>query len=221
LDWLHVLLANPGPGQEEQTKESIRLGKLRGVSEKQSYSQFAHMLFRNYKVLYRDRKGARNGLRHFEGAQTLADLCGGCYAGAVQIDSIPWHSQSLSKDELPLLILGDERTNQYTDLLRTYLEKRSVISVDGAGGSGHTSISDDNFFDRPWIKYKAKLIGMDIEKVRPQFSPIIVKPDGKITAAAMSVNVGGIPKVMYCVRGDNHLPGEDGRQKLAKLLARH
>lgn len=215
-DWLHVLLANPGIGLRIQTKDYVSSGKIKGVSDKISYSQFAHRLFRYYEEYFPRRKRLR-AIHHFRNARTLAKMSG--YAGGLQIDTIPWHSGTLrNKDRLPPLILEDELTNKYCNFLGDYLKKRSVICVDGAAGESHRSISKDDISKRPWIQFKAKLIGLDLEK-ETRFH-CIIKSNGKITAAAISQNIDGIAKVMYCVRGGNHLPADDGLAKLRKILGR-
>jgi hypothetical protein len=215
LKWLHVLSANPGEGLSIQRKSYVCAGKIEGVSDKVPYSQFAHRLFRKYEEFFPTRKDLKKGIGHFRSAQDLAELS--VYPGALQIDSVPWHSERLDvrhKDTLPSLIKNDRRTKQYCALLRDYLHDCAVISIDGARGRSEESISRDSF-NNEWMKFKADLIGMDIDNAT--FSPIL-KKGKKITAAAM--NVGGSAKVMYCVRGHNHLPGKDGLRALAKLLVK-
>jgi hypothetical protein len=215
-DWLHVLLANPGKGLTIQKRDYLRSEKMRGVSEKLPYSQFAHMVFRYYED-YFPKKKELSAIHHFRNARQLAALSG--YQGALQIESIPWHSQTLSnKDGLPARIVKDELTNRYCTLLRAYLKGRSVLSVDGAGGQSTSSISDANF-DGPWMRFKADLIGMDLGKAK--FHSVTKKvSNGKITAAAKSMRVGGAIKVMYCVRGHNHLKGKETLAKLQEILTR-
>jgi hypothetical protein len=215
-EWLHILLANPGRGLNIQKRNYLRSGKMRGVSEKIPYSQFAHMVYRYYEKYFPKRKEL-TAIHHFRNAQKLASLSG--YQGALEIESIPWHSKNLcNKDDLPSKIMKDEVTNRYCTLLRAYLKNRSVLTVDGAGGQSTSSISDAAF-DRPWMRFKADLIGMDIGKAK--FHAITEKAsNGKITAAAKSMRVGGVIKIMYCVRGHNHLKGKQTLAKLQEILTR-
>jgi hypothetical protein len=204
---LVVLLTNPGRTKPCQTRKAIRAGNG-PLSGSMQYQRGAKSLGDYYQQPGNLKATPR---RRIENLLSLSKAAG--FDGVMAVECCPFHSPSLpKKDQLLREFCNDQLLRSYAHLLEKYLRSRCVLIVSAV--STRSSLASTSKLS-DWLQWQTQRAGIDPRRSR--FEKLVVKAR-KVTAAALVHKSDGAIKVLVRMMGGNHLPGEEGRRRLAALM---
>jgi hypothetical protein len=182
---LYMLLTNPGEGMDFQKHTLVNAN---------SYEKFSNLSLKEYTSEYFMR-GAPNAYRRIQKSINLSEKLG--YNGLVNIETIPFHSESLNKNKALSVLKKSETLTSYSEELKHFLADKAVLIVSACGSK--KSIGLDTIKNSRWLMHQVNLAGIKIEELKMQ--PITIK-NNKVTSALFSHEQKHISLMM----GSNNLP---------------
>lgn len=186
---LYLLLTNPGSGMEFQHIDN---------RNESSYLDFSKRLAGIYTSNeFKNGKGSRNAYRRINKSLELSNYLG--FNSLVNIETIPFHSEILSKNKALEAIGKSYTLYSYQNVLKNHLVDKPVLIVSAC--SSKQSISKNTLSSSKWLNYQCDLANINIEKL--EMEPLTRKYD-KITSALFKNSTQH--KYIVVTMGSNNLP---------------
>jgi hypothetical protein len=184
---LYVLLTNPGSGMDFQHIDQHK---------EVQYHKFQEILSSVYTSdNFRKEKGSGPAYRRLMKSIEFAEELG--FNAVVNIETIPFHSETLSKSKALKAIKESWVLFAYQEALKFYLKEKSVLIVSACGSKD--TISKDSILKSNWLTYQCDLAGIPIDQLT--MKPLTTK-NNKITSALFSHQ----NKQLVLMMGSNNLP---------------
>lgn len=184
---LYVLLTNPGSGMDFQ-----HIDNHKDVD----YKKYQEILSTIYTSdAFRKEKGSAPAHRRLMKSIEFAEELG--YNAVINIETIPFHSETLSKAKALKTIKESWVLFAYQNTLKTYLKEKSILIVAACGSKD--SISSNTILKSKWLTYQCDLAGIPIAELT--MKPLTTK-NNKITSALFSHQ----NKHLVLMMGSNNLP---------------
>jgi hypothetical protein len=184
---LYILLTNPGSGMDFQ-----HISQHKNID----FNSFTSILSTVYtSETFKKQKGSGPAYRRLMKSTDFANHLG--FDGVVNIETIPFHSEKLSKPKALKSIRESYTLTTYQNALKFFLSEKPVLIV--AACSANDTISNKTIMNSEWLKYQCDLASIPINK-------LILKPfttkNNKITSALFSHQ----NKYLVLMMGSNNLP---------------
>jgi hypothetical protein len=184
---LYVLLTNPGSGMDFQHIDN---------QKEVNYHKFQDILRSIYtSEVFRKEKGAAPAFRRLMKSIEFAEELG--FNGVINIETIPFHSETLSKSKALKAIKESWILFAYQSALKIYLKEKAVLIVSACGSKD--TISKDTILKSNWLTYQCDLAGIPVNQL--VMKPLTIK-NNKITSALFSHQ----NKHLVLMMGSNNLP---------------
>lgn len=184
---LFVLLTNPGSGMDFQHIDQ---------HNEVQYHKFQEILSTVYTSdNFRKEKGSGPAYRRLMKSIEFAQELG--FNAVVNIETIPFHSETLSKSKALKVIKEAWVLFAYQEALKFYLKEKSVLIVSACGSL--ETISKETILKNKWLIYQCDLAGIPIERLK--MKPLTVK-NNKTSSALFSYQ----NKHLVLMMGSNNLP---------------
>jgi hypothetical protein len=184
---LYVLLTNPGSGIDFQRIDHHK---------EENYHQFQEILGAIYtSEAFRKEKGAAPAYRRLMKSIEFAEEMG--FNGVVNIETIPFHSETLSKSKALKAIKESDVLFTYQSALKIYLKEKAVLIVSACGSKD--TISKDTILKSNWLTYQCDLAGISVDHL---ISKPLTTKNSKITSTLFSHQ----NKHLVLMMGSNNLP---------------
>jgi hypothetical protein len=184
---LFVLLTNPGSGMDFQHIDNHK---------EVNYNKFQEILGTIYtSETFRNEKGAAPAYRRLIKSIEFAQKLG--YNGVVNIETIPFHSETLSKSKALKAIKESWVLFAYQNALKVYLKEKATLIVSACGSNA--TISINTISKSKWLTYQCDLAGIPLEQLN--MKPLTTK-NNKISSALFSHQ----NKHIVLMMGSNNLP---------------
>ena len=181
---LFVLHNNPGSGMDMQLKKQIK---------DKNYEALAHR-FGKYYLSDKFKNAGQAYRRIQDSIQFAKDKK---YSGVVNVETIPFHSNTLDKKKAISSIEKNEILKNYINTLREYLTDKPVLAL-SACYPLH-SINENNFKRSKWLRLQADVIGIDIKKSKMS---ALTNKGSKVTSALFQHD----NKFFILMMGSNNFP---------------
>ena len=203
---LIVLTTNPGGTMPHQLRDEV-LGGQGVINKSMTYAKASVALAAFYSTHLTG--PARQRIGAFQSVAGASD-----HTHVLQLECIPWHSSKLpDKSDLPDLFQADIALAEYSAALAEVLQAAAVLVISAV--SSRADLSSPKLPLSPWLAWQRDLVGLNPD--RAEMIPLIRKGE-KVTSAALVDRSGASPKALVLMQGGNHLPGEIGREPLARAL---
>lgn len=184
---LYIVLTNPGKGMDFQHISQHK---------KIDFNSFTSILSTVYTSdAFKNEKGSRPAYRRLMKSIDFAYHLG--FDGVINIETIPFHSEKLSKSKALKTIQESFILTTYQNALKIYLREKPVLIV--AACSATESISKKTIINSEWLKYQCDLASIPINELN--IKPLTTK-NNKITSALLS----HLNKNIVLMMGSNNLP---------------
>jgi hypothetical protein len=182
---LYILNINPGSGMDElQLRDKINEKKYNDVANR--FGEF--YLSENFK------KAGAAYRRNIRALQIASD---NGFDGFVNLETIPFHSNTLNKSLALIAVKEDPFLVEYITFLKEYLSDRCVLVV--AACSSKESITKETITNNNWLNFQRNCIGLNIKTSK--LTPLVTK-NNKVTAAIISDK----NKHILLMMGSNNFP---------------
>ncbi len=183
---LFLLLTNPGSGMDFQH-----------ISNHQStdFDQYQKVLKDVYTSTGFIDDGGRTAYHRLQKSLEWAKWWN--YSGLINVETIPFHSDTLDKKKALKAINTSEVVQEYTTNLKSYLKNKPVLIVSATGT--RTSIDKTNLINNKWLMYQLDLGNIDLDRLE---ETVITKKGNKITSMLFRQD----NKYIILMAGSNTLP---------------
>lgn len=182
---LYILNINPGSGMDDlQLRDAIIENKYNEVANR--FGDF--YLSDNFKIA---------GAAYRRNIRALQIARDNSFDGFVNLETIPFHSNTLNKLGTLNAVKSEPVLMEYTTLLKDFITDKCVVVV--AACSSKKSITKDTVSNNPWLDFQRDCIGLNLEISK--LTPLVIK-DNKITSALISDK----DKHILLMMGSNNFP---------------
>jgi hypothetical protein len=185
---LHMLLTNPGAAMEFQHRSDLP----------RDYQSFAAISQTVYLSEGFRREGGANAYRRLIKSLAFAEYLG--YDGLINVETIPFHSASLSKQKALQFSRSSSVLRRYQQELKAELNAQPVLMVAACGSKESISIGTLN--QSAWLTFQMDIAGINPDEL--EWEPLTRKGD-KVTSALFR----GRNKYIVLTMGSNNLPSLD------------
>lgn len=182
---LYILNINPGSGMDDL--------QLRDKLIEDKYDDVANRFGDFY--LSNDFKKAGAAYRRNIRALQIAEDNG--FNGFVNLETIPFHSNTLNKLRALEVVKSEPILIEYTALLKDFISDKCVVVV--AACSSRDSITKKTVSDNSWLNFQRDCIGLNLETSK--LTPLVIK-NNKVTSAIISDR----NKHILLMMGSNNFP---------------
>lgn len=186
---IYLLLTNPGSGMDFQHIENRSKGNYLDFSK-----QLAGIYTSNE---FKNGKGSRNAYRRIKKSLEFSNYLG--FNALINIETIPFHSEILSKHKALEAISKSYTLSSYQNVLKKHLEDKPVLIVSACNSK--QSISNNTIRASKWLSYQCDLANIKIENL--EMEPLTQR-ENKITSALFK-NAND-KKYIVLTMGSNNLP---------------
>lgn len=182
---LYILNINPGSGMDDlQLRDKLIEDKYNDVANR----------FGNFYLSDNFKKAGAAYRRNIRALQIAED---NGFNGFVNLETIPFHSNTLSKVSALKVVKSEPILIEYTALLKDFISDKCVVVV--AACSSKHSITKDTVSNNFWLNFQRDCIGLNLKTSK--LNPLIIK-DSKVTAAIISDK----NKHILLMMGSNNFP---------------
>jgi hypothetical protein len=184
---LYVLLTNPGSGmyfQHISNHENVDFKKFQGILSTIYTSDS-----------FRKGKGSAVAYRRLMKSIEFSNYLG--YNGVVNIETLPFHSNTLSKSKALKAIKKSITLSKYQIALKSFLNDKPILIVSACNSK--ESVSNNTILKSEWLKYQCELASIQIENLKMK---VLTTKNDKITSAIFSFR----NKHIVLMMGSNNLP---------------
>jgi len=185
---LYMLLTNPGSPMEFQHRSNAV----------ESYKDFAAI---SREVYFSNQFANEGGVNAQRRLNKSIDFCQYLdYSGLINVETIPFHSATLDKNEALELPLKSNMIREYQEQLKSFLMDKPVLIVSACRSdeSIHMGSIDQN----KWLTFQCDLANINTSKLKMKK---LTQKEDKTTSALFSDGVKHIVLTM----GSNNLPSLD------------
>ena len=182
---LYILNINPGSGMDDlQLRDKLIEAKYNDVANR--FGDF---------YLSDDFKKSGAAYRRNIRALQIAEDNG--FDGFVNLETIPFHSNTLNKVSALKVVKSEPILIEYTALLKGFISDKCVVVV--AACSSRDRITKDTVSNNSWLDFQRDCIGFNLKNSK--LTPLVIK-NNKVTSAIISDR----NKHILLMMGSNNFP---------------